>query len=46
LIDTPLPAVFDGVKLAREVGGLQIQNTATVTGNLCNASPPPTEFLR
>ena len=40
LIDTPLPPVFDGVKAAaREVGGLQIQNTATVTGNLCNASP-------
>lgn len=24
---------------AREVGGVQIQNTATVAGNLCNASP-------
>jgi CO/xanthine dehydrogenase FAD-binding subunit len=40
LIDTALPPVFDGVKLAaREVGGLQIQNTATLTGNVCNASP-------
>ena len=40
LVDTPLPPVFDGLKLAaREVGGMQIQNTATVAGNLCNASP-------
>src|SRR5215813_11955281 len=34
------PALFDGLKLAaREVGGAQIQNTGTVAGNLCNASP-------
>ena len=40
VIDTPLPPLFDGLKLAaREVGGLQIQNAATVAGNLCNASP-------
>ncbi len=36
----PLPACFDGLKLAaREVGGVQIQNTGTIAGNLCNASP-------
>lgn len=35
-----LPRYFDCLKLAaREVGGLQIQNAATVGGNLCNASP-------
>lgn len=36
----PLPRLFDGLKLAaRAVGGAQIQNTGTVAGNLCNASP-------
>src|SRR6478672_9862003 len=40
LIETPLPPLFDGLKqAAREVGGRQIQNTGTVAGNLCNASP-------
>ena len=40
LIAAPLPPLFDGYKLAaREVGGRQIQNTGTVAGNLCNASP-------
>jgi CO/xanthine dehydrogenase FAD-binding subunit len=40
LLDTPLPALFDGLKLAaREVGGRQIQNAGTLAGNLCNASP-------
>ena len=40
LIDTALPPLFDGYKLAaREVGGRQIQNTGTLAGNLCNASP-------
>jgi CO/xanthine dehydrogenase FAD-binding subunit len=40
LVESPLPAWFDAVKLAaREVGGLQIQNAGTVAGNLCNASP-------
>ena len=40
LIATPLPVLFDGYKLAaREVGGRQIQNTGTLAGNLCNASP-------
>lgn len=40
LLAAPLPPLFDGLKLAaREVGGVQIQNTGTVAGNLCNASP-------
>jgi len=35
-----LPAAFDGLRAAaREVGGAQIQNSGTVAGNLCNASP-------
>jgi CO/xanthine dehydrogenase FAD-binding subunit len=35
-----LPPRFDGLKqAAREVGGVQIQNVATICGNLCNASP-------
>ena len=35
-----LPPAFDGLRdAAREVGGLQIQNTGTLAGNLCNASP-------
>jgi len=40
LIERDLPPCFDGLKqAAREVGGAQIQNAATVCGNLCNASP-------
>ena len=40
LIRADLPAAFDGLKAAaREVGSVQIQNTGTVAGNLCNASP-------
>lgn len=40
LVRADLPPLFDGLKLAaREVGSVQIQNTGTVAGNLCNASP-------
>jgi len=35
-----LPPLFAALQAAaREVGGVQIQNTGTVAGNLCNASP-------
>ena len=40
LLGATLPASFDCLKSAgREVGGIQIQNTGTIAGNLCNASP-------
>lgn len=40
IINAPLPAAFDALKLAaREVGSIQIQNRGTIAGNLCNASP-------
>jgi CO/xanthine dehydrogenase FAD-binding subunit len=40
LVAHPLPAAFDALKqAAREVGSIQIQNVATIAGNLCNASP-------
>ena len=40
LVDAALPPWFDGLKLAaREIGGRQVQNTGTLCGNLCNASP-------
>lgn len=35
-----LPARFAGLQqVARSVGSVQIQNTATLAGNICNASP-------
>jgi CO/xanthine dehydrogenase FAD-binding subunit len=40
IISAPLPRGLDGLKAAaREVGSVQIQNAATIAGNLCNASP-------
>src|SRR4051812_21236172 len=38
VIKHPLPGAFDALKqAAREVGSIQIQNTGTVAGNICNA---------
>ena len=40
LIRADLPDWLTGMKLAaKEVGGVQIQNAATIVGNICNASP-------
>jgi CO/xanthine dehydrogenase FAD-binding subunit len=40
VIKADLPPAFDGLKAAaRDVGSVQIQNSATVVGNVCNASP-------
>jgi CO/xanthine dehydrogenase FAD-binding subunit len=40
VVRAQLPPAFDGLKAAaRSIGGVQIQNRGTLTGNLCNASP-------
>ena len=40
IVCADLPACFDSLKAAaREVGSVQIQNSGTIAGNLCNASP-------
>lgn len=40
ILRAELPPWFDGLKqCARALGAVQTQNTATVVGNLCNASP-------
>jgi CO/xanthine dehydrogenase FAD-binding subunit len=40
IIEASLPPAFDGLKrAASQIGGRQIQNVATLAGNVCNASP-------
>lgn len=40
IAETPLPAALAGLQAAaRQIGGRQVQNSGTIGGNLCNASP-------
>ena len=40
IVNSDLPPAFDALKQAgREVGSIQIQNSGTIAGNICNASP-------
>jgi len=40
ILRADLPAAYDGLKAAaREIGGVQIQASGTIGGNLCTASP-------
>ncbi|NEN92782.1 MAG: xanthine dehydrogenase family protein subunit M, partial [Okeania sp. SIO3H1] len=40
VINAELPPAFDALKqAARQVGSVQIQNSGTLVGNICNASP-------
>ncbi len=40
IAQTNLPEAFKGLQAAaKEVGSIQIQNTGTIVGNICNASP-------
>ena len=40
IVRADLPAAYDGLKAAaREIGGVQIQASGTIGGNLCTASP-------
>lgn len=40
IIEAPLAPFFEALKqAARQIGSQQVQNTATLAGNICNASP-------
>lgn len=40
IAEADLPPLFDGLRqAARLIGGAQVQNSGTVAGNICNASP-------